>query len=196
MDETLSALLKEMQAFMAENDARATDRKSKMMNITPETGAFLAFLVRLVRPHRILEIGTSNGYSTLWLADAARDVGGKVTTVERLPEKAAMARANFSRGGLSPWIQLHNRDAADFVKEEHPAEYQFIFLDAERGEYVAMWPDLQRILAPGGLIVADNATSHPGELAPWRELASAATGYTTCLVPVGKGELLVLKPSE
>ena len=87
------------------------NRKEKMLNITPDTGPFLALLIHAMKARRILEIGTSNGYSTLWLADAAQRVGGRVTRLEVLPDKAEMARRNFARPGLSSWIQLHPGDA-------------------------------------------------------------------------------------
>ena len=92
MDQKIQALLKELEKFGNENDARVSDHSQMMMNITPETGVFLSVLVQAIRPAQILEIGTSNGYSTIWLADAARKTGGRVTTVEVLPEKSEMAR--------------------------------------------------------------------------------------------------------
>ena len=71
-----------------------------MLNITRDTGEFLAVLVRATLARRVLEIGTSNGYSTLWLASAARAIGGSVTTVEQSDYKVGLASANFARSGL------------------------------------------------------------------------------------------------
>jgi predicted O-methyltransferase YrrM len=73
-----------------------------MLNITRDTGEFLSALVRATLARRVLEIGTSNGYSTLWLAEAAKAIGGTVTTVEFSEYKAGLAAANFSRSGLAP----------------------------------------------------------------------------------------------
>jgi predicted O-methyltransferase YrrM len=72
-----------------------------MLNITRETGLFLSFLVRASKARRVLEIGTSNGYSTLWLGEAARSVGGSVVTVELSEAKIELARGTFARSGLS-----------------------------------------------------------------------------------------------
>lgn len=195
MDEQLAILLKELERFGSENDARAASHAEKMLNITPDTGAFLALLIRALKARRVLEIGTSNGYSTLWLADAARQLDGKVVTVELLSAKVEMARANFARAGLSAWIQPQLTDADGFLKAQPPASFDIVFLDSDRGKYVAWWQNLQRVLVPGGMMVVDNAVSHANEMKEFTALVCAATGYITALVPVGKGEFLVLKES-
>ena len=79
MDQALTALLDELARLGEANDARETERARKMLNITPDTGRLLWILVHAIRATRLLEIGTSNGYSTIWLADAARTTGGRVT---------------------------------------------------------------------------------------------------------------------
>src|SRR5205823_4960240 len=81
MGPALARLLDELAAFGRANDARETERARRMLNITPETGQFLAILVRATGARRILEIGTSNGYSTIWLAWAADETDGHVTTI-------------------------------------------------------------------------------------------------------------------
>jgi predicted O-methyltransferase YrrM len=193
VDEKLASVLKELEHSGAENDARVIDRKEKMLNITPETGSFLSLLIQAIKARRVLEIGTSNGYSTLWLADAVQHLAGTVTTVEVLAYKADMARINFARTGLAAYIQLHLGDAGEFLRRQSEHAYDFLFLDADRDQYVAWWPDLQRVLAPGGLMVVDNALSHATEMGSFIESVCVTHGYITALVPLGKGELLVLK---
>jgi predicted O-methyltransferase YrrM len=68
-----------------------------------------------------------------------------------------------------------------------------IFVDSERTEYPNWWPDIRRVLRPGGLLVADNATSHPQEMAPFIALVQADPAFFTCLVPVGNGEFLATR---
>ena len=86
------ALKDELGRFGADNDARESERGRRMLNITPDTGEFLSVLVRFGDTRRVLEIGTSNGYSTLWLAEAATAIDGHVTTLEYADDKVAMAR--------------------------------------------------------------------------------------------------------
>lgn len=192
-DVKLSTLLKELEQFGFENDAKAQDRSQKMLNITPDTGEFLLLLIRALKAKRVLEIGTSNGYSTLWLAQAVQPLGGQVTTLELAPHKADMARGNFQRTELLAVIDLREVDAQGFIEQQPPATFEFIFLDANRGQYVAWWPNLQRILSPGGLVVVDNAVSHAKEIENFTQLVQQTDGYITSLVPVGNGELLILK---
>jgi predicted O-methyltransferase YrrM len=192
MDTKLDALLKELEAVGEENDARVTDHSRKMLNITPDTGEFLLLLVRALKAKRVLELGTSNGYSTLWLAHAVQAIGGSVTTVELLPFKAEMARENFRRASLERWIHPHLGDSTDYLKRQSEP-FDLIFLDGNRAQYVGWWNDLQRLLNPSGLIVADNAVSHTEELRPFVQLVQQTRNYLTSTVPVGNGEFLVLK---
>jgi predicted O-methyltransferase YrrM len=138
----------------------------------------------------VLEIGTSNGYSTLWLADAARGIGGSVTTVECAEYKIGLASANFARSGLLPFITLVHDDAGRFLQRSEQGAYNLIFLDSERPEYPGWWPHLRRVLRPGGLLIVDNATSHVEQMAPFVALVRADPEFATCLIPVGNGEFL------
>ena len=192
MNERVASLLQEIEAFGNANDARVTDRSQKMLNITPHTGEFLSILVRLQGAKRVLEIGTSNGYSTLWLADAVSSNDGTVETVERNPEKTQLARINFERAGLSRFVHLVEADAAE-VLASADAMYDFVFLDSERTEYHSWWPHVLRVLRPGGLVVCDNAISHQHEFEEFTTAVRRTPSCSMCLVPVGKGQLLILK---
>ena len=191
--DNLSVLLKEVEQFGNENDANVKDRSLKMLNITPDTGEFLFLLVRALKAKRVLEIGTSNGYSTLWLAQAVRPLGGSVTTLEISPHKAEMARSNFARAELQGWIHLNVVNAGDFIRQQAPEAFDFVFLDSDREEYVSWWHDLQRVLAAGGLLVVDNAVSHALQMESFVRAVRQTKGYITALVPMGKGEFVVLK---
>ncbi|OFZ90232.1 MAG: methyltransferase [Betaproteobacteria bacterium RBG_16_66_20] len=193
MTEPLAALLAELEQFGQRNDAMTSDRPRRMLNITRDTGEFLAILVKATDARRILEIGTSNGYSTLWLASAARATGGSVTTVEWSELKLGMASANFARSGLAACISLVHDDAGQVLKRSPDAAFDLIFLDSERPEYPGWWPELKRVLRYGGLLVVDNATSHAEQMAPFIALVEADPQFTTSLVPVGNGEFLAVK---
>jgi predicted O-methyltransferase YrrM len=190
---SLETLKAELERFGHANDAATKDRPRRMLNITRDTGEFLAVLVRATSARRVLEIGTSNGYSTLWLADAAGGIGGSVTTVEFAQYKQELASANFARSGLSPFITLVHDDAGRVLERTDPSAYDLIFLDSERQEYPGWWPELRRVLRRGGLLIVDNATSHTEEMAPFLALVTADPHFDTCLVPVGNGEFLAVK---
>ena len=193
MSNPLEGLKAELERFGEANDAALSERPRRMLNITRDTGEFLAVLVRATAARRVLEIGTSNGYSTLWLAEAAQAIGGSVTTVEFAEYKVGLAAANFTRSGLSPIITLVHDDAGRFLQRSDPGAYDLVFLDSERPEYPGWWSHLRRVLRPGGLLIVDNATSHVEQMAPFVALVNADTTFATCLIPVGNGEFLAVK---
>lgn len=193
MDESLKILLAELEQFGGANDSSTSERPRKMLNITRDTGEFLAVLIRATLARRVLEIGTSNGYSTLWLASAAQAIGGSVTTVEFSDYKVDLASKNFNRSGLATYISFVHDDAGRLLERSADSAFDFIFLDSERPEYPGWWANLRRVLRPGGLLVVDNATSHPAEMAPFVALVKADASFTTSLVPVGNGEFMAVK---
>jgi len=196
MDNGLELLMAELEQFGKDNDGSTAERPRKMLNITRDTGEFLAVLVRATHARRVLEIGTSNGYSTLWLAEAARAIGGSVTTVEKSPYKIVLSAANFARSGLASYISRVHDDAGRLLERSADSAFDMIFLDSERPEYPGWWPNLRRVLRPGGLLVVDNATSHPVEIAPFIALVKADAEFEASLLPVGNGEFLAVKASE
>lgn len=196
MTESIEELLFELEQFGQSNDRAIADRPRRMLNITRDTGEFLSVLVRAMNARRVLEIGTSNGYSTLWLALAAKAVQGQVTTVELSDFKLALAAKNFERSGLTPFIKQIHGEAGSILKSKTDSSFDVVFLDSERSEYLSWWPDIKRVLRKGGLLVVDNATSHASEMAPFVALVSGDPDFTTCTVPVGNGEFLATRVSS
>ncbi|KAF1013444.1 MAG: putative O-methyltransferase [Stenotrophomonas maltophilia] len=92
-------------------------------------------LVRFGQARRVLEIGTSNGYSTLWLAEAAAAIDGHVTTLEYPADKVALAQANFERSGLAGRIRLVHGDAGQWLASAAHASIDLLFLDSDREQY-------------------------------------------------------------
>jgi predicted O-methyltransferase YrrM len=193
VDKQLRSFLDDLHGQGREHDAREQDRLARLRNLEPETAALLAVLVRTVRPRRMLELGTSNGYSTVWLADAARAVDAVLVSVEIAPQRSDQARANLTAAGLEAWAELRSDDAEEILARSSEEDWNLIFLDAERSAYTRYWPNLVRVLAPGGLLVVDNAVSHAGELSGFREQIAADARVMQALVPVGAGALLVVK---
>ncbi|MVG15325.1 O-methyltransferase [Aeromonas jandaei] len=189
----LDRLKQALEQFGEQHDLAQTDRADKMLNITRDTGELLAVLVQTRGAQAVLEIGTSNGYSTLWLAEAVARLDGHVTTIERDEAKRALAQANFEQAGLAGRITQLPGEAGALLSTLPSAGFPLIFLDSDRRQYRAWWPQLQRLLPPRGLLVVDNAISHREELAEWMAEVAQDPRFVTSLVPVGKGEWLVVR---
>jgi predicted O-methyltransferase YrrM len=193
VDGKLAGLLQDLYRHGQEHDARQADRLDRRRNVEPDTARLLAVLIRALAPQRLLELGTSNGYSTIWLADAAGSVGGSLTSVEIDPARTAQARENLRRAGLEEAVDLRIDDAAAVLAAGADGEWSFIFLDAERPAYTDYWSDLVRVLARRGVLAVDNAISHAEEVAEFRELVAADDRVSEALVPTGAGVLLVVR---
>lgn len=193
MNQQLKTLLLKLESFGADNDATNTERSKRMLNITPDTGEFLSILIKATKAKNILEIGTSNGYSTLWLADAALANGGHITTIEYTDYKAELALSNFIEAGLDGCITLIKNDAGMELAKFQNNQFDFIFLDSERSEYLGWLSELKRTLKVGGLLVVDNAVSHLTEMLPLMYALEADSDFSTNLVPIGNGEFLAFK---
>jgi predicted O-methyltransferase YrrM len=138
-----------------------------------------------------VEIGASAGYSTLWLALAARLSGRKVTTFEVLPEKVALAQETFRLAGVEDTVRLVAGDARQHLAIIN--EIAFCFLDAEKEVYAEMYDLVVPRLVQGGLLVADNAINHRLALQPMLERALLDPRVDALIVPIGKGELVCRK---
>ena len=187
------ALADQLYAESRAHDEAQADRLARWRNVEPETAELLGVLVRALGARRILEIGTSNGYSTLWLGDAAEAVGGRVLSLEVLPERTALAAGHVEAAGLEAVVQLRTQDAGEALASFDDASWDFVFLDAERPAYVDYWPDLARVLAAPGLLAVDNVISHASEVAEFRALVEADARVTSSLMPIGAGVLLVTR---
>ena len=174
------------------HDSLQADRSSKLLNITPETGAFLALLLQEARPRRILEIGTSNGYSTIWLARSSKSFGAKVVSVDSLIEKTKLANGNLAQVGLADAVELVTMDAGAYLTSVADRAFDFLFLDASRSNYVGWWPDIRRAL-DWGMLVVDNAVSHENEMRPFLNLIRTEADLDQVVLPVGKGQLIITR---
>jgi predicted O-methyltransferase YrrM len=186
------AIADEVFAAGREYDARQADRLSRFRNLEPPTAELLGVLVRATAARRVLEIGTSNGHSTLWLADAAQTTGGRVETLDLDPRRTALARSNLERAGLGAVVDCRTVGAAQALAEYPDGAWELVFLDAERPEYPAYWPDLRRALAPGATLAIDNAISHASELTEFNRLLDADSQLTSTLLPIGSGLILAV----
>jgi len=126
VDGSLVRYLDELHQHGRGHDERESDRLNRLRNIEPETAQLLAVLIRSLAPRQLLEIGTSNGYSTVWLADAARDVGAAVVSVEVDAERSAQAADNLAAVGLAHVVELRVEDAASTLATAPGGAYDLI----------------------------------------------------------------------
>jgi predicted O-methyltransferase YrrM len=164
MDAHIRDLLNELAEEGRLYDANERQHGKKMLNLEPETAQLLSVLARSGRRTRLLEIGTSNGYSTIWLAWAARATGGRVISIDREERKHMLADANLWRAGLRELVDLKCGDATQIVANL-PGPFDFVFFDADRRSAPAQLELLLPKLIPDALILADNVLSHPDEIA-------------------------------
>lgn len=192
MDSALLALVERLAKYGEDNDARETARPRRMLNITRDTGRLLWILVGATRATRILEVGTSNAFSTIWLADAARTTGGRVTTLELNLDKIALARTNLASAGLADVVEIIEGPAADSLARL-PGPFDLVFLDADRPSYLTYLELVVPKLRAGGLLVADNVTSHASELGDYLARVKSHPQLFSVTVPIGNGEEIALK---
>jgi predicted O-methyltransferase YrrM len=195
MKRPIRELLAELERQGIENDALEADRVRKMLNLEPETAQLLSILARSSGAKRVLEIGTSNGYSTIWLAAAVAETGGHVISIERSADKQAMARGNLARAGLSGHVTLILGDATAVVREL-AGPFDFVFFDADRLSAPEQVKFLLAKLAPQVLIASDNALSHPQEIAGYLKTISGLQGFDHLVVPLGKGLSLAYRGAK
>ena len=195
MFHNLSTAILDRMRFLEDWDEKdrldGTPRLQRLRQITPETGKFLALLAAGSPQGSMIEIGTSAGYSTLWLSFAAQTLGRKITTFEVLPEKVKLAQETFRAAGAEDTIELIAGDAREYLAEYD--NFAFVFLDAEKEVYGDCYELVVPRLVRGGLLVADNAIDHRETLASMLERALQDERVDALIVPIGKGELVCRK---
>ena len=170
------------------NRMRATERG--MMNVAPSEGEYLSNLVKKLNAKRVLEIGTSNGYSGIWLALALRETGGKLLTLDVDEGRRSLALKNFRATGLDDLIESRLGDALKILPTLD-GPFELVFIDAWKPDYKKYLDLVLPKVSPGGVITAHNIDSHPEETADFLEAIQHYPQLKTELVHVGPGGLSV-----
>lgn len=189
------------EGVLADYEARAADERAAMragryrpvdellIYVGPSTGAVLNALAKGLKARTIVELGTSYGYSTLWLAEAARAVGGRVVSLDVAGYKQAYARGMLAKAGLADLVEFRTGDALGLL-DAMPGPFDFVLLDIWKHLYL---PSLERLapkLAPNGVIVADNILEPQesrAEMIRYQERVRALPGIESMLLPIGSG---------
>lgn len=158
--------------------------EARTRNVTQETGAFLWQAIVAHRPKAILEIGSSNGLSTMILASAAARVGATVLGTEIIPERVERNYQQIADAGLTATAQVIGEDqrTSDTV---HGKSWDFVFLDAEKDDYLSHLKAIIPYLAPGAVIMTDNVISH--DCHDFQELVRSSPLFTTFTIPLDRG---------
>ncbi len=184
--------LQDRMLFLEQADAEdrrdGTPHSQRLRQVPRETGKFLAVLAAGAPEGAFLEIGTSGGYSALWLALACIETARNLTTFELLEEKARLARETFRVTGLENLVHCVEGDARELLKNYE--QISFCFLDAEKEIYLDCYEIVVPRMVKGGLLIADNVISHREPLESFIERALSDERVDASIVPVGHGELV------
>jgi predicted O-methyltransferase YrrM len=197
MNERLSKILEDLYTNGVAYDRAQPDRLLKRRNLEPDTAALLGMVVRIARARTVVEIGTSNGYSAIWLADSVFDAGGAVVSVDTASLDEArnnLASADAVQPGLATRVEFRQEGGGAYLARLGDESVDLLFLDAERVEYPNWWPHPARVLRRGGVLAIDNVLSHADEVAGFLKLLDRDFVGTT--VAVGKGLHLASRLAE
>ena len=163
-------------------------------NISHQTGNFISMLIKSANIKNVLELGTSNGYSALWIAEALQYTKGHLTTIEFWEKRQCLARENIENCGLSEYVTFKIGQAIDVIRDELQNEkYDLVFMDANKGEYLSLFQAFHPLVKRKGIILADNVTSHAKKVAPFIEAITNDGEYQAQVLDLPDGLLMAYK---
>ena len=192
IDQRIRGVLDRLEARDSEERETGAPRQVRLRQVTPDVGRFLHNVVLAARPRALIEVGASGGYSTVWTGAAARAVGGSLVTLEIDPVKVAMARESVHDAGLEETVTIVGGDAFEYLRHRSEGA-QFVFLDAEKEDYLAFLGLIVPLLIPAGVLIADNLISHEADLHEFREASLSDPRLSAVVVPIGRGELFAVR---
>lgn len=168
--------------------------QKQFWNISRVTGEFLNLLIRTAKAKSVIEVGTSNGYSGIWIGKALKETGGKLTTIEYYEKRILPARENFEKCGVLDIITTLQGSAAD-VLAELPDDFKtdFAFIDANKRETILYFELIHPHLESGGIIAVDNVLSHKEKVQPFIDAINAHPDYENIILPLPAGLSLARK---
>lgn len=201
VDPAVAAILQIFDAREREERAKADQLTldERLLAIGPEAGGLLNQMIRSLNSKSILELGTSYGYSTLWLAEAARAVGARMVSIDTMAEKQAQAREVLCEAGLVECVEFH-LGFAETVVPSLRVHFDFVLIDVWKEAYVACLDSIWPWLASGAVIVADNMLrprSDADKTAAYQCAIRSRAGVESLMLPVGNGlEISYYKPLQ
>src|SRR4051794_37241381 len=186
LDERVRAVLARLEEEDRREREQGVAREQRARQVAHTTGQFLFALVAPQTDCEVLEIGGSRGYSTIWLAAGARNLGGHVLSLESDPRKIETWQANIAAAGLDDWADLVEGDAHETLAGIDDV-FDLVFLDAEKDDYEQLFALARSKVEPGALIVADNVLSHADPLALYSAARQADPTLESVTVPLDRG---------
>ena len=183
------ARMRELKQMESTDKADGTAHFERLRQIPPDTGRLLALVAASAPSGAFIEIGTSGGYSGLWISLACRALGRGLTTFEIAESKVALATETFRKSGVDDIVSIIPGDAREHLGGQ--SDVAFCFLDTEKNLYQECYDAVLPNMVSGGLLVADNIISHAGDLAEFLDRAESDERVDSMIVPVGNGVLLV-----
>jgi predicted O-methyltransferase YrrM len=185
LDDRVRSVLARMEAEDAADRDADVPISQRSLAVGPDSGRLLFALVAPNAGCEVLEIGSSHGYSTIWLAAAARILGGRVVTLEQEPGKIEVWRRNIADAGLEEWVELVAGDAKETLPDLEDG-FDVVFLDAWKDDYEVLFELARTKLDPGGVVVADNVTTS-STVAAYAAARQADPTLVSVTVPIGHG---------
>jgi predicted O-methyltransferase YrrM len=186
VDANIRQLLRRLEAEGLKHDSAETEHSRKLLNLEPATAEVVAMLLQIASTRNVLEIGTSNGYSTIWLAATIGPLGGRVTSIDKDPRKHALARENLAAVDLLRYVDLRLGEATE-IAARLTGPFDCLFFDADRISAPKQLELLLPKLSLPGLLLADNALSHPDQIAGYLGRIAEMERISHTIIPVGKG---------
>ncbi len=165
-------------------------------NVSRQSANFINMLIKLMKAQNVLELGTSNGYSGLWIADALKETGGHLTTIEFWEKRQCIERENFENCGFSDLITCKVGPAYEIVRDEINEKFDLVFIDANKGEYVKYFEVVNPLVKKSGVILADNITSHAKKVQPFIDTITNNGCYQVQILDLPDGMLMAYKFQE
>ena len=168
----------------------------EMLAITADTGIFFSVLLKAIKARRILEVGTSAGFSTLWFADAmGKNHRTRIITIEMNPQKVERALKNFKEAGVDKMIEIKQGIALDLLRKLK-GKFDFVFLDADKENIIRYFDIVLPMVRIGGIIAADNML-YPDHFRPamrkYARHVHTKPNVQSVTVPIGMGEEITIK---
>ena len=189
-----------MESFVVDKLTELEQTRKDFWNLPHESANFINMLIKMNQIKTVLEIGTSNGYSAIWICNALKETGGHLVSLEFWQKRIDLAEVNLEECKLREFATIKCGSALTLIQELEPKDFKndkleldMIFIDANKSEYIKYFELVHPLLKKGGIILADNVTSHQETTHPFMEEIYGRKDYQVELLPFDGGLLMALK---